>query len=420
MKRFTIFLVLFNTFLFVAGQSKIDFENQDLSGASVVYNGSISVISNPVTTGINASGYCLDVINNDYAPIKFSNFVIPAGAKSTYPYAKLKFKIAYKSFNNGTDLDYPQIDVFSSPENPTLSDAEKLGSINSAWGSHVSDSLVWRTAEFSFSTSSLSDIPEGILVLKLAKPKCEYLLDDIELIPSPTNNSNVITLFDFESNSINDVFPTINIYGGTVASSALVVEDPVVSHSGKSLQMSQTDYNQVIAFNVTLPTGEKLTNYDRLFFDRYSTSTNYAQAYIFANDIKIYQDESGYPSQGTANTWITKDYEITQNVPDANNFTLKIGYTSMNSDSYLIDNVKLHRIVTGIGEKTIIPFIVSCYGDYIHFSRLSERVDVFDVSGRLILTQKNAEKINVQQLPSGIYLVKAFVNGETFLSKVIR
>jgi hypothetical protein len=32
--------------------------------------------------------------------------------------------------------------------------------------------------------------------------------------------------------------------------------------------MSQTDYNQVIAFNVTLPTGEKLTNYDRLFFDR--------------------------------------------------------------------------------------------------------------------------------------------------------
>jgi hypothetical protein len=183
MKRFTIFLVLFNTFLFVAGQSKIDFENQDLSGASVVYNGSISVISNPVTTGINASGYCLDVINNDYAPIKFSNFVIPAGAKATYSYAKLKFKIAYKSFNNGTDLDYPQIDVFSSPENPTLSDAEKLGSINSAWGSHVSDSLVWRTAEFSFSSSSLTDIPEGILVLKLAKPKCEYLLDDIELIP---------------------------------------------------------------------------------------------------------------------------------------------------------------------------------------------------------------------------------------------
>lgn len=420
MKRFTIFLVLFNTFLFVAGQSKIDFENQDLSGASVVYNGSISVISNPVTTGINASGYCLDVINNDYAPIKFSNFVIPAGAKATYPYAKLKFKIAYKSFNNGTDLDYPQIDVFSSPENPTLSDAEKLGSINSAWGSHVSDSLVWRTAEFLFSSSSLTDIPEGILVLKLAKPKCEYLLDDIELIPSPTNNSDVITLFDFESNKINDAFPTINIYGEALTSSAVVVDDPVTTHSTKSLQMSQTDYNQVVAFDVTLPSGENLKNYDRLYFDRYSTSTNYAQAYIFANDIKIYQDESGYPSQGTANTWITKDYEITQNVPDANNFTLKIGYTSMNSGSYLIDNVKLHRISTGTGEKTLIPFIVNCYNNYIQLNRVAERIEIFDISGRLLLTRNNVAKVNVHQFTQGIYLVKAFINGETFLSKVIK
>ncbi len=420
MRRFTISMLFFSTFLLVTGQSKINFENQDLNGASILYNGSISVVANPVTTGINTSGYCLDVINNGYAPIKFSNFIIPAGAKASYPYAKLKFKIAYKAFNDGTDLDYPQVDVFSSPENPTLSDAEKLGSINSAWGSHITDSLVWRTAEFSFSTSALSDIPEGILVIKVAKQKCEYLLDDIELIPSPTNNSNVITLFDFENNTINDAFPTINIYGGTLASSAVVVDDPVTTHSTKSLQMSQTDYNQVIAFDVTLPAGEKLINYDRLFFDRYSTSTNYAQAYIFANDIKIYQDASGYPSQGDANTWITKDYEIPQNVPDANNFTLKIGYTSMNSGSYLIDNVKLHRIATGTGKKTIIPFIVSCYNDYIQLNRLAERVDIFDVSGRLLLTRRNVEKINVQHFTQGIYVVKAFINGETFLSKVIK
>jgi hypothetical protein len=92
----------------------------------------------------------------------------------------------------------------------------------------------------------------------------------------------------------------------------------------------------------------------------------------------------------------------------------------MNSGSYLIDNVKLHRISTGTGEKTLIPFIVNCYNNYIQLNRVAERIEIFDISGRLLLTRNNVAKVNVHQFTQGIYLVKAFINGETFLSKVIK
>jgi hypothetical protein len=421
MKKITIFVLLCGAFLFANSQTKMTFEDQSLNGSAAVYNGSVSVVANPVTTGLNASSYCLDVIDNDYAPVKFTNFNIPAGAKATYPYAKIKFKIAYKAFNGGNDLDYPSVDVFSSPTNPTLSNAEKLGSINSAWTTHAADSLVWKSAEFVFSSSSLTDIPAGILVLKVAKPKCEYLLDDIELIPSSTNNPDVVSLLDFESNAVNDTYPTANIYGGNPASTAVVVADPVSGHSANALQMTATDYNQVIAFNITLPSGSLLNQYDRLYFDRYSTSTDYAQAYIYANTVKIYQDASGYPSQGAANTWLTKDYELPSGVPAQNSFTLKIGYTSKNSGSYLIDNVKLHRLVfTGVEKNQINALLVNYYNNSIHFNKVVERVHVFDLSGHLIVDRENVDEVNARNLPNGLYIVKAIANGETFVTKVIK
>ena len=98
MKKTTLLLSFFAFVLFCSAQTKITFENQDLNGAATVYGGSATVVANPSISGINTSKYCLDVVNDGYAPVKFSNFTIPTGSNTSYPYVILKFKIAYKAY----------------------------------------------------------------------------------------------------------------------------------------------------------------------------------------------------------------------------------------------------------------------------------------------------------------------------------
>lgn len=56
----------------------------------------------------------------------------------------------------------------------------------------------------------------------------------------------------------------------------------------------------------------------------------------------------------------------------------------------------------------------------IHFSKVVDRVHVFDLSGHLILNRENVDEVNVQNLPNGLYILKAIANGETFVTKVIK
>jgi len=416
MKKITFLVSFLGVALFSSAQTKITFENQGFNGAAALYNGTVSVVANPVTTGINTSAYCLDVVNNGYVPVKFTNFTVPAGTKTAYPYVTLKLKIAYKGINGsaGSDVSYPAMDVFSSPASPVLDATEKLGSIANVWGTPVTtpttDSLVWKSVQFTMSASALASIPGGMLVLKLAKNKCEYLIDDVELVPSPIYATTILSVDDFESKALNYAYTTANIYGGTVACTAVVAADPVTS-TAKALLVSPAAYNQVASFAVTLPTGALLTDYDRLYFDTYSVAINYAQAYIAANTTVIYKDVSGYPSQGAAATWVTKDYELPATVPASNTFTLFIGYTSMSSGSYYIDNVKLNRKTTGptteINQRNVNSLVISCDGSILHLNLSVDRIELIDLGGRSVMTQNNVKELNVSKLNSGIYIVKS-------------
>jgi hypothetical protein len=225
-------------------------------------------------------------------------------------------------------------------------------------------------------------------------------------------------LYDFENNTVGDAYTTINYYGGDVASTAIVAADPA-STSTKVLKMTSTNYNQAISFSVTLPTGKLLTDYDRLYFDRYSTALQYTQVKILANTITIYADAgSNYPSQGTAATWITKDYEISATAPAENAFTLFLGY-SINNDTYYIDNVKLHlKTITSVNTVNENPFIVYCADNSIKLSESASQVDVYNIEGCLLVSAKNTSVVNVSDLGHGIYIVKARINGQTFNSKV--
>jgi len=430
MKKITLLISFLVVTLVVSAQTKITFEDNTVNGAAALYGGSVSVISNPVKTGLNTSAYCLDVVNDGYAPIKFSNFTIPTGTSTVYPYVKIKFKIAYKGYNGGTDLDYPQVDVYSSPASPILDATEKLGSITSAWGTHASDSLVWKTAEFTISASLLASVPNGILVLKVAKSKCEYLLDDIELVPSPIYNSNVITVENFENAVVGDAATyQLYKYWSTTATvgSATVAVDPVAGVS-KTLKVIPTDYNGVINFNVTLPTGKTLDNYDRLYFDLYFNNSNglYAQPYIAAttagNDSVIYKVTSSYPSQGTNAIWNTKDYELVK-MPALNSFRIKIGYTSNNSVTYYLDNVKLHLREGTSGFESVSdasPLVIYQSGFSYKMNMTMNKVEVIDVRGRVVLSQNDASEISASHLARGFYIVKATLVNTTYIGKIIK
>ena len=430
MKKITLITSFLIAALAVSAQTKITFEDNTLNGAAAVYGGSVSVVANPVTTGVNTSGYCLDVVNDGYAPIKFSNFTIPAGTASVYPYVKVKFKIAYKGYNGGSDLDYPQVDVYSSAASPVLDATEKLGSTSSAWGTHASDSLVWKTAEFTMSASLLASVPNGILVLKVAKSKCEYLLDDIELVPSPVYNTNVLTVENFENASVGDAasFLLLKYWSttSTVGSAAIALE-PVAGVS-KTLKVTPTDYNGVINFNVTLPTGKTLDNYDRLYFDLYFNSSNglYAQPYIAAttagNDSVIYKVTTGYPSQGTNAVWNTKDYELTK-MPTLNNFKIKIGYTSNNSITYYLDNVKLHLKEGTSGfesTKAASALIIYPSGSLYKMNMTMDKVEVFDATGHVVQRLNHASEISTSQLTGGLYIVKATLANDSYIGKIVK
>lgn len=428
MKKITFLLSFIGLAMFSSAQTKITFEDQTLNGAATLYSGTATVVANPVKTGINTSSYCLDVVNNGYAPVKFTNFTVPSGAKTAYQYVTLKFKIAYKGINGSaaSDVNYPAVDVFSSPTSPVLDATEKLGSIGNVWSTPITtpstDSLVWKSAQFTMSASVLANIPSGMLVLKLAKNRCEYLIDDVELVPSPIYGTNILSLYDFESDALSTAYTAANVYGGTVACTSVVVADPKLTPT-KSLQVSPTSYNQVASFNVTLPGGRLLTEYDRLYFDSYVTAATYAQTWVAANSTIIYKDASGYPSVGTAATWVTKDYELAS-MPASNNFTLYIGYYSMNSGSYYLDNIKLNLKATGgttaLNQKQVNPLVVSCDGSALRLNMTVDKIEMFDMSGRSVITRNNVKELNVSMLNNGVYIVKSSLAGESYTTKVLK
>ena len=410
MKKITLFLFVLVLSVAMSAQTKITFEDNTLNGVSAMYNATVNVIANPYATGINTSAYCLDVVNNGYAPIYFSTLPIPAGTASSYVYYKLKVKYCYVSANTGTDLDYPQLDICAPATSGTTLDAtNKLATISNVWGVASSNVGVWKQVEFKFSASLLASIPGGFLALKLAKSKNENLIDDVEIVPAPTN-----TLFDFESNTIGDAITTSG--GG---STALVVADPA-SVSTKAAQITMTAYNQYMSFSVTLPNGKLLSDYDRIYFDLYSTSTIYANLSINANATVAYT-ETGYNSQNTASSWTTKDYSLT-GMSALNTFTLNIGYTSMNSGSYYIDNIKLHAISasTGIKDAKVSPLIIYCADNVLHLGQTVDKVSVYSIGGQLVASGQNTENVNLVNASKGIYVVKASLNGQEYAAKFVK
>lgn len=415
MKKTLLILSVLGLSMAMAAQTatKITFEDAAIGstgGATAMWSaGSVDVVANTYTTG-NTSAKALHVLNTNYLPVYFANVPIPAGAETMYSVLRVKYLII-----GGTDKDYPTLEIFSSPNNTTAGATEKIGSVGWAglWG--TAQIGVWYTVEFTFANATLKPIPAGNLILKLSKSNTEYLIDDIELVPVPVATP-IFTLANFESNSIGDVL-NMRRWSPTDAT-ATVEANPTIS-TEKSAHILATNWNSAVRMNVVLPAGKVLADYNKLTFDVYlnniaGTDNAYKNTEVYVGDTKVIDIQAA----GVANAWETRNFTL-DNLAGGNAFVMDIGINS-NKANYYLDNIKLTEKTTGLTNNTKNQLIIYCAGNMVRISEIVNQVDVYNVEGRLLISSKNTSSINASTLNQGIYIVKANVDGQNYISKIIK
>lgn len=412
-------LILFSIFscgfyTFAANPIKVTFEDAEIGSKGGVVSvwdaGAIEVIANTYTTG-NASAKVLHVPKASYMGLYFDDVKFPAEAETQYSKLRVKYLVV-----GGTDINYPSLEVFSTPNNYTMGDTEKLATITWAnlWG--AAEKGVWKTIEFSLSNSSILQIPAGNLILKLVKNDCEYLIDDIELVPAEAATP-VITVADFESNSINEEL-TMQEWEAPHGT-ATVKANPTKS-TEKSVHIITTGFDALLKLNVVLPSGKTIADYDKIKFDIYLLSgegieNNYKNMQIYVDRTKVYEDE-GYPAQGDPNVWITKEYPLKGATP-GNSFVLDLGITTP-AGNYYLDNIKLiEKISTGFDN--IFDAKIYFNSNTLHLSNAGN-VQVFDLNGRLIVNRENVSAVDLSTISRGVYIAKAVVEGKTEIIKFVK
>ena len=393
---------------------KITFEDAEIGSKGGVVSvwdaGTIGVVANSFTTG-NPSGKVLRVPKASYMGLYFENVVLPAGAETQYSKLRVKYLVV-----GGTDLDYPSLEVFSAPNNYTMGDTEKIGTVGWAglWGS--AEKGVWKTIEFTISNALIKPVPAGHLILKLAKDDCEYLIDDVELVPSVAP-APVITLADFEANTISDVLP-MRRWTPTDAS-ATVEANPTVA-SEKSVHILATNWNSALKLNIALPTGKTIADYETLSFDIYlnnidGTDNVWKNIEVYVDDVKKIDKQS----PGVANAWEAKSYSL-EGITSANSLVMDIGLNT-NKGNYYLDNIKItEKASTGISPSAVNPLFVYSASNAFVLNQQVDTYELYNVQGSRISAGRNASSINTTNLGIGIFILKASIGSDKFVTKLLK
>lgn len=416
MKKIT-FLLSFMLVAFLSNaQLKITFEDAEIGsagGAVAMWGGgTVDVAANTFTTG-NPSSKVLHVNNTNYLPIFFGNVPLPAGAETMYSTLRVKYLVV-----GGSDVNYPSLEIYSSPNSWTAGSTEKIGNLGNSvlWGN--AEIGVWKTIEFAFSTSLIKPVPAGNLVLKLVKSSCEYLIDDIELVPVPSAGS-IFTVNDFESNTIGDVYAMKR--WNTADGTATVTASPTDA-ANKAIHVVTSNWDAILKLNVALPAGKVLSNYEKLMFDLYPVSgfdNNYKNMNIYIDGTKKYE-ETNYPAQGTDNTWTVKNYTIDSTWGSQNSFVLDLGI-STNNGNYYMDNIKMKLTATGINNQlSENPLFIFSSGNAFILNREVDAYELYDTAGKRMATGNKTAEISTVNLNAGVYILKARISNDLYTTKLMK
>ncbi|MDR1683821.1 MAG: T9SS type A sorting domain-containing protein, partial [Candidatus Symbiothrix sp.] len=220
---------------------------------------------------------------------------------------------------------------------------------------------------------------------------------------------------DFESKNINDAYDMKRWYPED--GSAIVGADPADSN-GKSVHILTSNWDAFLKMNIALPSGKTLSDYETFSFDIYIVNNsddeypNYKNMAIYLDDEKKYE-ESDYPGQAEIATWTTKiyslsDWSLSNEEMGKSSFSLAFGLSTDHGD-YYIDNVALTEKGGG---SVFIPSVRA--SNIIDWSK-ADYIQVYNIGGQLL----NSNLSSVSALSDGCYILKAQIEGQRAIGKII-
>jgi hypothetical protein len=292
-----------------------------------------------------------------------------------------------------------------------MGDTEKLGALPWAnlWGE--AELGIWKTIEFSLSDSEILPIPAGNLILKLVKDDCEYLIDDIELVPATTPPA-ASAVIDFEDKEIGDTYSIVGWSGD--AMTATVAANP--SGECKSLHAVGANWNSYPKFTVTLPEGKTLGDIQKITFDIYFSDVEGDQntwkkidyffgavGVAFAANAPTGTTEENVILNEAKATWLHKEFSLPATLPDElkalNNFDFAFGINAQNTDFYL-DNINfIAGPFSGLNDAKASSVFFNKNTLYLNNSG---NVQIFDTNGRLIFAKQNVTTHDLSSVSRGV------------------
>jgi hypothetical protein len=405
-----------------------DFESGYTGTPKVIWGaGSCSIVDNSYQSGINTSAKSLAVTNNAWVPVTMP-CTLPAG-KTWNDYQSVKIKFC---LTGGADLSRPNIEIGLCTGDWGM---DNIGNLDPAWGDGVLGT--WYSVEIPINMSQLaaylsSNSNPAYLIVKYNKAAgCNFLIDDVELVP--TEQTTISQQIDFENN----INPAQSWYSTSVA----IVDNPAntgINTSAKVLQITDDATNQyggAISINV-LPAGDNWNNYKYLKFKMAVATANLTSKWLSVN-AGVGPEYWGSGSSVRASnateitsalTWFDISIPINNSVSAANlsNPFIQIGYGAAGG-IYYIDDIELVSVTTVIQINSSNNYFLSLLENNVYQLKSSEGIMIdnyiiFNSLGKIVKESETSSEnliINLNELCRGVYLLKAKIGNQTKTFKLL-
>ena len=292
------------------------------------------------------------------------------------------------------------------------------------------DFSIWTNKLYSLSDLTLSadDLNKTSFTLAFGlNSNCaDYYIDNIKLIgEKEVKEEGFYYIDDFEDKNVGDNY-AVRVWTSTDGE-AKVTLDPVDA-TNKVINMVCSNWNAVPSFNVILPSGKQLGDYESISFDLYNTnSTEWAEfkkAIIYLDGTNIFEetgdDESAPIDKWTTKTFPLADMTLSGDDKAKSGFTLSAGI-NIGVGNYYMDNIKLKETSTGIAHTLVKAIMVGVQnGRILIQSDNVAKVDVYDSKGMHCMSVSNESTIDISALNKGIYIVKIQAESEIYTNKIVK
>jgi hypothetical protein len=418
-------MLLMNTT--VAGDLVIDnFDNKAIGTtyslkAWYATDGTATVATDPA----NASNKAINIVTSNWDALLQLSVTLPAGMKLS-DYTGFSFDIYIPTNANDQNANHKNMHIF-------LDGVKKYEDTDFPKQAEIA---TWTTKTYTIASLNLTDAEKAktsfTIAFGISTDKGNYFIDNVKLngsgdVVDPSGATLVVA--DFNTNAVGQTFGMKAWY--ETDGTATVTADPA-NASNKVVNIVTSNWDALLKLNVVLPAGKTLNHYKTFSFDIYiptnasDQNANHKNMHIFLDGVKKYED-ADFPKQAEISTWTPKTYDLTaMNLTSAelakSSFDMAFGI-STDKGNYYIDNVKL---IEKAGPISSTPRISDNVEMYVADNALYLTggavglLQLYTMSGSLVLATNNQSWVDVSTLPVGVYIVRAFVDGVAITSKFIK